>query len=73
MDGRELWRLKSGGDNPIPTPFGAQGFIYVANGHGAEAPLWAIRPYAFIAWSEPRSGAYIQTGEAIISSGWGPA
>jgi len=73
--GRELWRLKSGGDNPIPTPFRAHGFIYVANGHGAEAPVWAIRPEAsgdisladgersnkFVAWCEPRNGAYIQT------------
>ena len=39
--GKELWRLKAGGDNPIPTPFAAHGFIYVANGHGAAAPVWA--------------------------------
>src|SRR5262245_21263034 len=32
--GKELWRMKGGGDNPIPTPFRAHGFIYVANGHG---------------------------------------
>lgn len=73
--GRELWRLKGGGDNPIPAPFTAHGMLYVANGHGAEAPVWAIRPEAtgdislaagerenkFIAWSERRNGAYIQT------------
>lgn len=27
-----MWRLKAGGDNPIPTPFTAHGFIYVAMG-----------------------------------------
>ncbi|MSU50759.1 MAG: pyrrolo-quinoline quinone [Opitutus sp.] len=73
--GKELWRLKAGGDNPIPTPFSAHGLIYVANGHGASAPVWAIRPdasgditlaagersNAFIAWSDRASGAYIQT------------
>ena len=37
--GKELWRLKAGGDNPIPTPFTAHGYIYDANGHGAEAPV----------------------------------
>ena len=73
--GKELWRLKGGGDNPIPSPFRANGFIYVANGHGDQAPVWAIRPEAsgdislgdgeptnkFVAWCDRRSGAYIQT------------
>lgn len=73
--GRELWRLKAGGDNPIPTPFAAHGLIYVANGHGAEAPVWAIRPEArgditpakgatsseYVVWMDARNGAYIQT------------
>ena len=73
--GAELWRLKTGGDNPIPTPFSAHGLIYVANGHGSAAPVWAIRPGAtgditpaagetsgtFIAWSDQKSGLYIQT------------
>lgn len=73
--GAELWRLKTGGDNPIPTPFSAHGLIYVANGHGGSAPVWAIRPEAsgditpdtgessnkFIAWSDQKSGVYIQT------------
>lgn len=73
--GAELWRLKSGGDNPIPTPFSAHGLIYVGSGHGAAAPIWAIRPTAtgditpaggesanqFLAWSDQKSGIYIQT------------
>ena len=73
--GKELWRLKSGGDIPVPTPVEAAGLIYVTNAHGGGAPLYAIRPQASgdislqgdtrsgdgIAWSEPRNGAYMQT------------
>jgi outer membrane protein assembly factor BamB len=74
VTGRGIWRLRVGGDNPIPTPFAAGGLIYVANGHGA-APVFAVRPNAqgdislkegattneHVAWSNPRNGAYIQT------------
>jgi outer membrane protein assembly factor BamB len=73
--GRELWRLKSEGDVPVPTPFTAHGLIYVANAHGGKAPLYAIRPDASgditpaagsrvsagVAWSHERNGSYLQT------------
>jgi outer membrane protein assembly factor BamB len=73
--GKELWRLKSEGDIPVPTPFMAHGLIYVANAHGGKAPLYAIRPDASgditpaegsrtskgVAWSEERNGSYLQT------------
>ncbi|HYP14078.1 MAG TPA: PQQ-binding-like beta-propeller repeat protein [Bryobacteraceae bacterium] len=73
--GKELWRLKSEGDIPVPTPFMAHGLIYVANAHGGKAPLYAIRPDASgditpaagsrvsagLAWSEDRNGSYLQT------------
>lgn len=73
--GRELWRLKSGGDIPVPAPFMAHGLIYVANAHGDKAPLYAIRPEASgditppsgssvsagVAWSNERNGSYLQT------------
>jgi len=73
--GKELWRLTSGGDIPVPTPFMADGLIYVANAHGGKAPLYAIRPEASgnitpasgastsagVAWSEERNGSYLQT------------
>lgn len=73
--GKELWRLQGGGDNPVPTPFSAHGLIYVANGHGAMAPVWAIRPDAsgdisladgetsnqHVVWTERRNGAYLVT------------
>ena len=73
--GKELWRLKSEGDIPVPTPFMAHELIYVANAHGGKAPLYAIRPEASgditpapgsrvsvgLAWSEERNGSYLQT------------
>jgi outer membrane protein assembly factor BamB len=73
--GAELWRLKSEGDIPVPTPFMAHGLVYVANAHGGKAPLYAIRPEASgdvtpapgsrvspgLAWSEERNGSYLQT------------
>jgi outer membrane protein assembly factor BamB len=74
-DGKELWRLKSEGGIPVPTPVFAAGLIYVTNAHGGGAPLYAIRPDASgditppagrrtspgVAWSEARNGAYMQT------------
>jgi len=73
--GKELWRLKSEGDIPVPTPFMAHGLIYVANAHGDKSPLYAIRTEASgditpaagsrvsagLAWSEERNGSYLQT------------
>ena len=73
--GKELWRLKSGGDIPVPTPVFAHGLVFVTNAHGGAAPLYAIRPDASgditpdessgasrgLAWFEPRNGAYMQT------------
>jgi outer membrane protein assembly factor BamB len=73
--GEELWRLQGGGDNPVPTPFSAHGLIYIASGHGAVAPVWAIRPDAsgeitvadgetsndYVVWTEMRNGAYLMT------------
>ena len=74
-NGKELWRLKSGGDITVPTPVFAHGLIYVTNAHGGTAPLYAIKPDAMgditpaegsrgsagVAWWEPRNGAYMQT------------
>jgi len=74
--GKELWRLKSAGDIPVPTPVFANGLIYVTNAHGGGAPLYAIRPDASgditgrpeaFAWNEPRNGAYMQT--PVIAGG----
>lgn len=72
--GRELWRLKGGGDNPIPTPFAAEGLIFITNAHGGKSPIFAVRPDASgdisptanepakaIAWSTEQGGSYIST------------
>ena len=72
--GKEVWRLKGGGDNPVPTPFEANGLIYVTNAHGGPSPIHAIRPSAegditrvddkdqsAIAWSVNRGGSYMST------------
>ena len=45
-DGKEIWRMKGGGDNPVPTPFEANGLLYVTNAHGGPSPIYAIRPTA---------------------------
>lgn len=73
--GQELWRYRGGGDNPIPTPFVADGLLVVTNAHGGKAPLLAIRPTAqgdislaegqtsnaAIVWCAPNGGSYIST------------
>ena len=42
----ELWRIRGGGDNPVPTPFEANGWIYITNAHGAQSPIYVVRPDA---------------------------
>jgi outer membrane protein assembly factor BamB len=73
--GKELWRLEGGGDNPIPTPFAANNWIFVTNAHGGKSPIYAIRPEArgnislaegatsnaAIVWSAVQAGSYIST------------
>jgi len=81
-DGKELWRLKGGGDIPVPTPLFANGLVYLTSAHGALRPMRAIRPNATgditppepsgtnaaIAWVHPRQGNYMQTPIAV--SNW---
>lgn len=72
--GEEIWRLAGGGDNPIPTPFEAHGWIYVTNAHGGKSPIYAIRPGAkgditpapgkaneSVVWNAEQGGSYIST------------
>src|SRR5439155_198585 len=44
--GKELWRLKGGGDIPVPTPVVAHGLIYITSSHGRVMPIYAIRTSA---------------------------
>ncbi|MBU0639085.1 MAG: PQQ-binding-like beta-propeller repeat protein [Planctomycetes bacterium] len=72
--GEELWKLRGGGDVPVPTPLFAQGLIFVTNGHGGPMPIYAIQPEARgdvtpgddnepegMAWWDKRRGSYIPT------------
>jgi outer membrane protein assembly factor BamB len=73
--GDELWKIRGGGDNPVPTPFEAHGWIYITNAHGAQSPIFVVRPEAngdispsreggindSIVWSTTRGGSYMST------------
>ncbi len=73
--GKEVWRLKGGGDIPVPTPIVAHDMVFITNAHGRMAPIYAIRLDAtgdisleenttsnkHVAWSVPRDGAYMIT------------
>jgi len=75
--GRELWRIKGGGDNPVPTPFVANGWFYITNAHGGPSPIFVIRPEArgvlevvesgrdseetAVVWSVAKGGSYMST------------
>jgi len=73
--GEELWRIRGGGDNPVPTPFEANGWIYITNAHGGQSPIFVVHPEArgdilpskeestneAIVWSTSRGGSYMST------------
>ncbi|MEE2778130.1 MAG: PQQ-binding-like beta-propeller repeat protein [Acidobacteriota bacterium] len=73
--GGEVWKLKGGGDIPVPTPVVAKDLVYVTNAHGRMAPVYAVRVGAKgdisletdqtsnsgVAWSTKRDGGYMQT------------
>ena len=41
--GNERWRVKGGGDNPIPSAFEAHGNFYITSAHGGPAPIVVVR------------------------------
>ena len=73
--GKEIWKLRGGGDIPVPTPVVADDLVFITNAHGRMAPIYAIKLGAagdislaenqtnsqHIAWSLPRRGNYMQT------------
>jgi outer membrane protein assembly factor BamB len=73
--GEELWRLGGGGDNPIPSPFVANGWIYITSAHGSESPIFVVDPDArgditpaprsresdSMLWHASRGGSYVST------------
>jgi outer membrane protein assembly factor BamB len=75
--GNELWRLKGGGDIPVPTPVTAGDLILITNAHGGMRPIYAVRADASgditgtdsIVWKQDRSGNYMQT--PLVDNGLG--
>jgi outer membrane protein assembly factor BamB len=73
--GRPVWRMKGGGDIPVPTPLIVGDLAFITNAHGPLAPFFAVRLTAtgdislaanavsneFVAWSYPRDGSYMGT------------
>ena len=41
--GEERWRVKGGGDNPVPSAFEAHGDFYITSAHGGPAPIVVVR------------------------------
>lgn len=73
--GKRVWRLRGGGDIPVPTPVVAHDLIFLASAHGFDSPTFAVRTGAkgeitpkkgeasteSIAWWRPRGANYMQT------------
>ena len=73
--GKEIWKMKGGGDIPVPTPIIAHDLIYITNAHGRMNPIYAVRISAtgdislaknqtsneHVAWSYERGGNYMPT------------
>lgn len=73
--GEPIWWMKGGGDIPVPRPVVAHDMAFFTNAHGRLSPIYAVRLSAkgdislkpgetsneFVAWSDPRRGAYMPT------------
>ena len=73
--GEEIWRMSGGGDIQVPTPINGKNLIYFNSAHGPSSPILAIKKNAegdinlgenqssnaFVKWSVPRGGSYMQT------------
>lgn len=86
--GEEIWRMSGGGDIQIPTPIIGNDLVYFNSAHGPKSPILAIQSNAegditlnedqhtnaFVKWSIPRGGSYMQTmllyENYIYNLGW---
>lgn len=73
--GKELWRMKGGGDIPVPTPVISGDMAFITGAHGPLAPLYGIKLSArgdisleedqtsngHVVWGRLRDGAYMST------------
>jgi outer membrane protein assembly factor BamB len=71
--GKEVWKLRGGGDIPVPVPVIGEGLIFITNAHGPMSPIYAIRETAtgdislepnqtsspHVVWAALRDGAYL--------------
>jgi outer membrane protein assembly factor BamB len=80
LEGRLRWQLTGMSSIAIPTPFAAQGLLFVSSGYVGDKlrPMYAIRPSAsgdislkaeetantHVAWSHPQLGSYNPTAIA---------
>jgi outer membrane protein assembly factor BamB len=83
--GRELWKLKEGGDIPVASPILWRDRVILTSGHGKYRPMRAVRLNASgdvtppemgatnkaLVWCHPRKGNYIQTPIAVGDLLWG--
>jgi outer membrane protein assembly factor BamB len=86
--GEEIWKMSGGGDIQIPTPIVHDDMVYFNSAHGRQSPIYAIHvsakgdltldegetANAYIRWSIPRGGAYMQTmlvyGDHLYNARW---
>ena len=74
-NGKEIWSFDGGGDNPVPTPFEANGLLYISSAHGGPSPIYAVRPGTAgdFAWKVDKGGSYMSTpvvyGDQIYTGG----
>jgi outer membrane protein assembly factor BamB len=83
--GRELWKLKEGGDIPVASPILWRDRVILTSGHGKYRPMRAVRLDATgeitppemgatnqaVVWCHARKGNYIQTPIAVGNLLWG--
>lgn len=62
-NGKELWNMDGGGDNPVPSPFEANGLLFITNAHGGPSPIYAVRPgeAGDVVWKIDKGGSYMST------------
>ena len=73
--GDEIWRIRGGGDIPVPTPVVAGDLVFLTSAHGRSRPIYAVKlsakggvtpgspdaPGDHLAWYRERAGNYMQT------------
>jgi outer membrane protein assembly factor BamB len=83
--GRELWRLKEGGDVPVASPVASGETVILTSAHGRYRPFRAVRldstgdisprdisaTNKAVVWCHPRRGNYLATPIVIGNLVWG--